>query len=255
MAGLDGRVALVTGASSGIGRATAALLARRGARVMATGRDEERLNALAQEADVQVVAAALDHPDGCAEVVATANDRLGPIEILVCSAGRGADPDRVIWEQSWEDWRRTMAINLDAPFLLAKACAPQMRDAGWGRIVVVSSTAGQIGAPAMSAYCASKHGVIGMVRSVAHDVGSFGGTCNAVLPGWVRTTMADVWVQREADERGISLDEMWRVHDAEYPRGSIPTVDELAATIAWLASDEASAVNGEALTVAAGGLW
>jgi NAD(P)-dependent dehydrogenase (short-subunit alcohol dehydrogenase family) len=148
-----------------------------------------------------------------------------------------------------------MAINLDAPFLLAKACAPQMRDAGWGRIVVVSSTAGQIGAPAMSAYCASKHGVIGLVRSVAHDVGSFGGTCNAVLPGWVRTTMADVWVQREADERGISLDEMWKVHDAEYPRGSVPTVDELAATIAWLVSDEASAVNGEALTVAAGGLW
>jgi NAD(P)-dependent dehydrogenase (short-subunit alcohol dehydrogenase family) len=130
-----------------------------------------------------------------------------------------------------------------------------MRDAGWGRIVVVSSTAGQIGAPAMSAYCASKHGVIGLVRSVAHDVGSFGGTCNAVLPGWVRTTMADVWVQREADERGISLDEMWKVHDAEYPRGSVPTVDELAATIAWLVSDEASAVNGEALTVAAGGLW
>ena len=167
---------------------------------------------------MQFVAASLDHPDGCAEVVAATNDRLGPVEILVCSAGRGADSDRVVWEQSWEDWRRTMAINLDSPFLLAKACAPQMRDSGWGRIVVVSSTAGQIGAPAMSAYCASKHGVIGLVRSVAHDVGTFGGTCNAVLPGWVRTTMADVWVQREADERGISLDEMWRLHDAEYPR-------------------------------------
>lgn len=255
MGNLDGRVALVTGASSGIGRATALLLARRGARVMATGRDEERLSALAQEADVQFVAASLDHPDGCAEVVAATNDRLGPVEILVCSAGRGADSDRVVWEQSWEDWRRTMAINLDSPFLLAKACAPQMRDSGWGRIVVVSSTAGQIGAPAMSAYCASKHGVIGLVRSVAHDVGTFGGTCNAVLPGWVRTTMADVWVQREADERGISLDEMWRLHDAEYPRDAVPTTDELATTIAWLASDEASAVNGEALTVAAGGLW
>ena len=148
-----------------------------------------------------------------------------------------------------------MAINLDAPFLLSRACARQMREGGWGRIVMVSSTAGEIGAPSMSPYCASKHGVIGLMRSIAHDLGSFGGTCNAVLPGWVRTRMADVFVQGEADERGVSLEEMWRAHDGEYPRGRVVEPEEVARTIAWLASEEASGVNGEAVTVALGGLW
>jgi NAD(P)-dependent dehydrogenase (short-subunit alcohol dehydrogenase family) len=252
---VEGRVALVTGASSGIGRASALLLAERGARVMATGRDEARLREVAEQIGAEHMVAELETPEGCADLVARTNERLGPVEVLVCSAGRGSDPDKVIWDQTWEDWRQTMAINLDAPFLLSKLCAGQMRDAGWGRIVIVSSTAGQLGAPAMSAYCASKHAVIGLMRSVAHDVGAFGGTCNAVLPGWVRTIMADVWVQREADERGISIDEMWKVHDAEYPRGRILEADEVARVIAWLASDDASGVNGEALTVALGGLW
>ncbi len=249
------RVALVTGASSGIGLATAVLLAARGDRVMAAGRDQDRLRLLAQETGVATVAVSLDDDDGCELAVTRTTEVLGPVEILVNSAGRGADADRPIWDQTVEDWRSSMAINLDAPFLLSRACARQMREGGWGRIVMVSSTAGEIGAPSMSPYCASKHGVIGLMRSVAHDLGSFGGTCNAVLPGWVRTRMADVFVREEAGERGISLDEMWREHDAEYPRGRVVEPEEVARTIAWLASDDASGVNGEAVTVALGGLW
>lgn len=255
MVDVEGRVALVTGASSGIGRATATLLAERGVRVMATGREPERLQALADEIGVETMAASLDDPAACDAVVAHTVERLGPISILVNSAGRGADADRPIWEESLEDWRTTMAINLDAPFLLSRACAAQMRDEGWGRIVIVSSTAGEIGAPSMSPYCASKHGVLGLMRSIAMDVGTFGGTCNAVLPGWVKTAMADVYVQGEADERGISLEEMWAEHDAEYPRGAVLQPEEVARVINWLTTDAAAAVNGEALTVALGGLW
>jgi NAD(P)-dependent dehydrogenase (short-subunit alcohol dehydrogenase family) len=255
MSDLEGRVALVTGASSGIGRASAVLLAERGARVMAIGRDRERLRALSDEAGVETIAASLDDPAACGAVVASTTERLGPVSILVNSAGRGADADRPIWEQSLEGWRTTMAINLDAPFLLSRLCAVQMRELGWGRIVIVSSTAGEIGAPSMAPYCASKHGVLGLMRSVAQDVGTFGGTCNAVLPGWVKTAMADVYVQREADERGVALEDMWASHDAEYPRGAVLQPDEVARVIVWLATDEAAAVNGEALTVALGGLW
>jgi NAD(P)-dependent dehydrogenase (short-subunit alcohol dehydrogenase family) len=255
MRDLEGRVALVTGASSGIGRATAALLAERGARVMGIGRDQERLQALADETGVQTIAASLDDAASCGAVVASTTERLGPVSILVNSAGRGADADRPIWEQSLEGWRTTMAINLDAPFLLSRVCSEQMRELGWGRIVMVSSTAGEIGAPSMAPYCASKHGILGLMRSVAQDVGTFGGTCNAVLPGWVKTAMADVYVQSEADERGIAVEEMWAEHDTEYPRGAVLQPEEVARVIVWLASDDAAAVNGEALTVALGGLW
>ena len=252
---LEGHVALVTGASSGIGRATASLLAQRGARVMATGREQDRLRTLAEDTGVETVAASLEDPAGCESILARTNERLGPVSILVNSAGRGADLDRPIWDQSVDDWRMSMAVNLDAPFLLSKACAGQMREAGWGRIVIVSSTAGEIGAASMSPYCASKHGVLGLMRSVAHDVGSFGGTCNAVLPGWVKTAMADAYVQSEAEERGTTLDAVWAEHDAEYPRGSVLQPEEVARVIAWLTTDDAAAVNGEALTVALGGLW
>jgi NAD(P)-dependent dehydrogenase (short-subunit alcohol dehydrogenase family) len=93
------------------------------------------------------------------------------------------------------------------------------------------------------------------MRSVAQDVGTFGGTCNAVLPGWVKTSMADVYVQAEADERGITLEAMWAEHDAEYPRGAVLQPEEVARVIVWLATEEAAGVNGEALTVALGGLW
>jgi 3-hydroxybutyrate dehydrogenase len=255
MSGAEGRVALVTGASSGIGRATAKMLAERGARVMATGREGDRLQELADETGVETFVASLDDPSACEELVSRTTERLGPVAILVNSAGRGADADRPIWDQSFEGWRTTMAINLDAPFLLSHACAAQMRDAGWGRIVIVSSTAGEIGAPSMAPYCASKHGVLGLMRSIAQDVGTFGGTCNAVLPGWVKTTMADVYVQGEADARGVSLEEMWAEHDKEYPRGAVLEPEEVARVIVWLTTDEAAAVNGEAITVALGGLW
>ncbi|HVF07517.1 MAG TPA: SDR family oxidoreductase [Actinomycetota bacterium] len=251
----ESRIALVTGASSGIGWATAEALSDRGDRVMAVGRDRDRLAALAEATGAQTIVAYLDEPEECERIVAHTTETLGPVAILVNSAGRGADADRPIWEQSTEDWRATMAINLDAPFLLSRACSRQMREQGWGRIVIVSSTAGEIGAPSMSPYCSSKHGVIGLMRSVAHDLGSFGGTCNAVLPGWVRTRMADVYVRKEAEQRGMSFEEMWRVHDAEYPRGTVVRPEEVAETIAWLTSDGASGVNGHAVTVALGGLW
>ena len=148
-----------------------------------------------------------------------------------------------------------MAINLDAPFVLSRACARDMRALGWGRIVMVSSTAGAIGAPALGPYCASKHGVIGLARSVAHDVGTFGGTCNAVLPGWIRTPIADADVAREAAARGVTTDQVWAEHDASYPRGRSLEPIEVAKVIAWLATDDAAGVNGEALTVALGSVW
>jgi NAD(P)-dependent dehydrogenase (short-subunit alcohol dehydrogenase family) len=249
------RVALVTGAGRGIGRAAALALAARGVRVVGVSRTEAELAGLAREAPVEVLAESVESEAGCARIVAEARRRLGPVDILVNNAGVGSAHERPVWEQDPAVWRETLAVNLDAPFHLTRLAVPDMVERGWGRVVMVSSTAGEVGGAAMSAYCASKHGVLGLMRAVAQDVGPFGVTCNAVLPGWVRTAMAERSAAQEAERRGIAVEEVWEERAAVYPVGRIVAAEEVAAAIAFLASEEASGINGEALTVALGGIW
>lgn len=249
------RVAVVTGAGRGIGRATALALAARGARVLGISRTASELESLAREAEIEVHAESIATEEGCERVVAEARRRLGPVEILVANAGIGSARERPIWEQEPAVWRETLAVNLDAPFHLARLAVPDMIERGFGRIVVVSSTAGEVGGPAMSAYCASKAGVLGLVRAVAQDVARHGITCNAVLPGWVRTAMAERSAESAAERRGITVDEVWAERAAEYPAGRVVDAEEVAAAIAFLAGEEASGISGEAVTVALGGLW
>jgi len=249
------RVALVTGASRGIGRATALALAREGARVMAVARATEELRTLALEPGIEALTADVATPAGCERVIAETRARLGPVAILINNAGRGGWHDRPIWEQDGEGWRASMAVNLDAPFELTRRAARDMVAAHWGRIVMISSTAGQVGAPAMAPYCASKHGLLGLMRSVAQDVAPHGVTCNAVLPGWVRTEMAERDAELEAAQRGLTAAAVWTERAAASPAGRVVAVEEVATTVAFLASDAASGVNGEALTVALGSAW
>ena len=248
-------MAIVTGAGRGIGRATALALAARGARVLGVSRTESELGSLASAAPVEVFVESVATEEGCERIVAEARRRLGPVEILVLNAGIGSGHERAIWEQSTEVWRETMGVNLDGPFFLTRAAAPDMRERGWGRIVMVSSTAGEQGAPRMSAYTASKHGLMGLMRAVAHDLAPHGVTCNAVLPGWVRTEMAERSAAREAEQRGITIEEIWAERAAAYPSGRVVTPEEVAEAIVFLASDEASGINGEGITVALGGPW
>jgi len=251
MSGVKGRVALVTGAGRGIGRVTANLLASRGARVMAVARSENELQTLG----LDYVVADLGTPKGCALAVKETQDRLGPVAILVCNHGIGSAHERVIWEQEPEIWRKTMRINLDGPYLLSQAVVKDMIELGYGRLVFTSSTAGQVAEYAGSAYNSSKHGLLGLMRSVAQDAGPHGVTSNAVLPGWVRTPMAETSAKAEAELRGISTDEVWAERAALYPAGRVVTPEEVAEVIAFLASEESSGVNGEAITIALGGIW
>ena len=248
MPGVAGRVALVTGAGRGIGRAAAELLASRGARVMAVARSENELQTLG----LDYVAADLGTADGCMLAVEETRRRLGPVDILVCNHGIGSAHERVIWEQGPEVWRETMRINLDGPYFLAQQAIKDMIEQGYGRMVFTSSTAGQVAEYAGSAYNSSKHGLLGLMRSVSQDGGPHNVTSNAVLPGWVRTPMAEKSAAAEAEKRGISTDQVWQERAALYPPGRVATAEEVAEVIAFLASEESSGVSGEAITVALG---
>ena len=250
-----GRVALVTGAGRGIGRATALLLAARGERVMGVARTERELATLSSEAPIEVLAESVGTQEGCERIVRETRERLGPISILVNNAGLGSYQERVIWEQDPELWRSSLAVNLDAAFHLLRLCTPDMVDAGWGRIVIVSSTAGLAGGAATAAYTAAKHGVIGLMLSAAQDLIPHGITCNAVCPGWVRTAMADADAETEAAATGVTPDEVWEARARSYAAGRLMEPEEIADVIAYLTSDGASAVNGEAITIALGGHW
>ena len=252
---MERRVAIVTGAGRGIGRATALALASRGARVLGVSRTGGELASLADEAPIEILAESVATEEGCERILAEARHRLGPVEILVLNAGIGSGHEREIWAQETSVWRESMAVNLDGPFFLCRAASADMKEGGWGRIVMVSSTSGEVGSPSTSAYTASKHGLMGLMRSVAQDLGPHGATCNAVLPGWVRTEMAERSARIEAERRGATVEEVWAERAAAYPGNRVVMPEEVAEVIAFLASDAASGVNGEGVTVALGGLW
>lgn len=250
MSGVEGRVALVTGAGRGIGRVTAVLLSARGAKVMAVARSEDELSSLGLEYTV----ADLGTAKGCSHVVEETRKRLGSIEILVCNHGIGSAHERVIWEQNPENWNETIRINLDGPFHLSRLVTAGMVERGYGRVVYTSSTAGQVAEFAGAAYNSSKHGLLGLMRSVAQDGGAHGITSNAVLPGWVRTEMAENSAATEANARGITTKDIWAERESLYPPNRVVTPQEVAEVIAFLASEESSGVSGQAITVALGGV-
>jgi NAD(P)-dependent dehydrogenase (short-subunit alcohol dehydrogenase family) len=218
---------------------------------MGVARNEQELAATGLDYTV----ADLGISEGCALAVSQTEERLGPIEIFVCNHGIGSAHERVIWEQDREIWDETMRINLDGPFHLSRLILKGMVERGYGRAVYTSSTAGEHAEHAGSAYSSSKHGLIGLMRSVAQDGGAYGITSNAVLPGWVRTEMAERSARAEAKARGITPEQVWDERAALYPPGRVATPREVAEMIAFLASEESSGVSGQAITVALGGIW
>ena len=251
MAGVDGRVAMVTGGGRGIGLATANLLASRGAKVICVARSEGELKAAGHE----YVVADLGTAQGCEQAVAEAETKLGPADIFVCNHGIGSAHERVVWEQDPEIWAETMRVNLDGPFFLSRLLLKGMTERGYGRVVYTSSTAGLLAEPAGSAYNSSKHGLLGLMRSVSLDGGPYGVTANAVLPGWVRTEMAERSANQEAKDRGLTVAEIWEERAALYPPGRVVEPQEVAEAIAFLAGEESGGISGEAIRVALGSVW
>ena len=251
----DGRVAIVTGAGRGIGRAVASTLAARGYRVMAVSRTLAELRTLAEETGLDYLVESVATSEGCERIIEQTRSRLGPIDVLVNNAGVLSSAERSVWEEDPLVWHEIFATNIHGPFELIRRAARDMIGRRSGRIVIVSSNAGEFGVAAQPAYCASRSGLLGLMRAVAQDVGPYGVTCNAVLPGWTKTPMADNLVRQMAAAKGSSFEETWAEAVAAYPAQRPVDPQEIADTIAFLASDAASGINGETVKIALGGIW
>lgn len=237
-------VALVTGASSGIGLATARILRDRGHTVVGISRSGREGTEIADLSDAA----------GCAHAVELARAH-GPIGAVVHAAGVGSAEEGPIATLEPRVWRQSMALNLDAAFHLIRLAWPDLVRSRGGRVVLVASTAATQGAPGYAAYSAAKAGLLGMMRSVAQDGAPVGITCNAVLPGWVRSEMSDQSAERDAAASGMTVEEVWAARAASYAAGRVITATEVGEVIAFLASPESSGVSGEGIRIALGDAW
>lgn len=250
-----GRVALVTGAGRGIGRATALRLAARGLRVAITARTAAELNevaaAIAAAGGVSLpILADLANRDELAQVAPQIEAAWGPVEILVNNAGVGssANPKPLVEFDDWF-WDLTLALNVTAPYLLTKRVLPHMLAQRWGRIINIASLNAKIPALHGAAYTASKHAIAGLTKATAKEVADRGVTCNAVCPGVTATRMNDLRLEYDAQRLGTTFQSL---EAQASPLGRRITADEVAAAVEFFAGDGAAAINGQTLNVCGG---
>ncbi|MGH9971168.1 MAG: SDR family NAD(P)-dependent oxidoreductase [Pyrinomonadaceae bacterium] len=254
---LENRIALITGGGRGIGRAIALAFAREGARVALAARTaaqvEEAANQVTEETGVQALPLVCDVSDveSVRNMFARAAESFGRgPDILVNNAGiaesaplRKTDDDL---------WQRHLSINLSGTFYCTRAALPSMMQRGWGRVINVASIAGKIGAPYIAAYSASKHGVLGLTRSVALEVATKGITVNAICPGYVDTDMTSRGIENITAKTGHSASEALEGIRKMSPQNRLITAEEVAAVALLLASEEGRGINGQAINVDGG---
>lgn len=242
----SGKVVLITGATSGIGAATARAFARAEADVVLTGRNEERGTALTNEIGGVFMAGDLTDRAFAERLVDDTVARHGRLDVLVNNAG--IIYRRTVADMTDDEWQETMAVNVHAVFYLCRAAIVAMRKQGSGAIVNVASDAAFIGAGAMPAYCASKAAVLQMTRAMALDHAREGLRINAVCPDMIRTPM----LESEAEQMGSDTDRYFAEGAEGIPMGRIGEPEEVADAILFLASDKASFVTGAGLLVDGG---
>jgi len=241
---LSGRVAFVTGASQGIGRACAVKLAAEGATVAAAARNQEKLNELVNEitaAGGKATAFVLDvtAEDQVKTTIKAAVAQFGKIDILVNNAG--ITRDQLVLRMKRADWDAVLQTNLTSAYLCTQAVSGSMLKQRWGRIVNIASVFGQMGQAGQANYCASKAGLIGLTMAIARELGSRNITCNAVAPGFIETAMTE----------GLG-DEFRQNAVNQIPLGRVGSSADVANAVAFLASDEASYITGHVLNVNGG---
>jgi 3-oxoacyl-[acyl-carrier protein] reductase len=241
MFNLTDKVALVTGATGGIGGAIAKALHDAGATVLITGRNEAKLKELEQALGdrVHMFVADLSSAESIDSLIKACVEKAERIDILVNNAG--LTRDNLSMRMKEEEWKEVIDVNLTSPFLLAKAIQRSMMKNRWGRIVNITSVVGVTGNPGQANYCASKAGMIGWSKAMAAEVASRGITVNCVAPGFIATAMTEALTDDQKDKIKTTI-----------PAGMMGTSEDIAASVLYLASSEASYVTGQTIHVNGG---
>jgi len=244
--------ALVTGGGQGIGAAVARELVARGINVTVMGRRLEVVQAFAETDPAHLMAVRADVAETVqvAEAVVLAEARFGPVDILVNNAGQAQTAPFLKMDLGM--WHQMLTVNLTGTLICTQAVLPGMVARGWGRIVNVASSAGQIGYAYASAYCAAKHGVVGLTRALALEMARKGVTVNAVCPGYTETDIVRESIERVVSRTGRSVDESRAEFLKSNPQGRLVQPQQVADAVVWLCGNAASAVTGQSISVAGG---
>ena len=246
---LTGKHALVTGGGTGIGLAIARALANDGAQVTITGRRQEVLDEVAGDGLFGLAMDVRDEGDVQTKVAAAIAAR-GPVQICVPNAGIAEG--KMVHKTSMEFWRNMMATNLDGAFLTIRECLASMLQTDWGRVIAVASIAGLRGVRGAGCYAATKHGVLGLIRSLSEDFIGKPYTFNALCPGYVDTPIVSRNIDSISTRAGLSADEALAVMVDSNPHKRLIAPEEVAAAALWLVRPGSQSINGQAIQIAGG---
>ena len=249
---LQNRHAVVTGGGQGIGAAITRLLVAQGANVTVLGRKLETVQTLAagQPQQMHAVTADVSDAEQVQAAFASARQRFGPIAILVNNAGQASSAPFLKTDAAL--WNQMLAVNLTGTMLCTQAAVPDMLAAKWGRVVNIASTAGLAGYAYVAAYCAAKHGVVGLTRALALEFAKKGLTVNAVCPGYTETDIVRDSIANVVAKTGRTEVQARAEFTAGNPQGRLVQADEVADTVAWLCGPAASAITGQSIAVCGG---
>ncbi len=253
MGALDGHHVLITGGGTGIGAAIARALAAEGAVLSLVGRRKEPLGAMAKELPkATAIVADITREDNCAAMAKAARIAYGPIDIVIANTGMASSAPA--GKIDLAHWQQAIDVNLTGSFLTVSAALADVTRTPGGRIVFIASTAGLKGYPYVAAYCAAKHGVVGLMRALSLELAAKGVTVNAVCPGFTDTPLLDAAADKISAKTGRSAEQSRAELAKDNAHGRLITPEEVAQTVVWLCSPGASSINGQAIAVTGGPL-